>query len=224
MRSFYSVFVLWKISRRLESSLCCPIYKSGARDDCSKYRPISVLPVLSCAFEKVVHSQLYDYLDRNRLIYKHQSRFALYVQLLPALRPAQMTGTENIDTGKYTSLIFIDLKKAFDIVKSWYFIEKARKIRNKGLKLIWFTSFLQGRKQLCSVNSTSSNINDIRCGVPQGSSLGALLFLISINDLLLCLSQGTFAMYADDTAIPQSFKCLSALQGDLNSDLANLQN
>ena len=67
--AFDGITSFWKIAR------VAPIYKNGARDDCSNYRLISVLPVLSCAFEKVVYNQLYDYLDSNRLIYKHQSGF-----------------------------------------------------------------------------------------------------------------------------------------------------
>ena len=199
-------------------------HKSGARDDCSNYRPISVLPVLSRAFEKVVYNQLYDYLDCNRLIYKHQSGFRSLHSVVTSL----MAGTNgwylNIDRGKYAGLIFIDLKMAFDNVNHDILLKKLEKYGISGLELDWFTSYLQERKQFCKVNSTSSSIHAISCGVPLGSCLGPRLFLVYVNDLPFCLNKGKVTMYADDTAISHSSRCLSKLQDDLNQDLVNLQN
>ena len=200
------------------------VYKSGARDDCSNYRPISVLPVLSRAFEKVVYNQLYDYLDSNRLIYKHQSGFRSLHSVVTSLMAGTNHWYVNIDRGKYTGLIFIDLKKAFDTVNHDILLKKLEKYGISGLELDWFTSYLHERKQFCKVNSTSSSINAIGCGVPQSSSLGPLLFLAYINDLPFCLNKGKVTMYADDTAISHSSRCLSKLQDDLNQDLVNLQN
>ena len=153
----------WKIAR------VPPIYKSGAREDCSNFKPISVLPVLSRAFEKIVYNQLYEYLDNNRLIYKHKSGFRSLHSVVTSL----MVGTNdwylNIDGGEYTGLIVIDLKRAFDTVNHNILLKKLGKYGISRLELEWFTSYLQERKQFCKVNSASSSINAISCGVLQGS-------------------------------------------------------
>ena len=92
-----------------------------------------------------------------------------------------------------------------------------------GLEHDWFTSYLENRKQFCRVNGTSSDVRRINCGVPQGSCLGPLLFLININDLPFSLQKSHVSMYADDTAISLSSKSIGDLQNDLNLDLLKLQ-
>ena len=129
----------------------------------------------------------------------------------------------NIDKGEYTGLIFIDLKKAFDTVDHNILLQKLEKYGVNGLELDWFASYLNNRKQFCKVNGVSSGISDMNCGVPQGSCLGPLLFLIFIDDLPFSLEKAHVSMYADDTAISHSSKSLAALQHDLNCDLSNLQ-
>ena len=190
------------------------IYKSGARDDCPNYRPISLLPGLSRAFEKVVYNQLYDYLDSNGLIFKHQSGFRFLHSVVTSLMAGTNDWYLNIDRGKYTGLIFIDLKKAFDTVNHDILLKQLEKYGIGGLELDRFTSYLQEKKQFCKVNSTSSRTNDISCGVPQESCLSPLLFLIYINDLSFCLKKGKVTMYADDTVISHSSKYLSKLQDE----------
>ena len=130
----------------------------------------------------------------------------------------------NIDKGRYTGLVLIDLKKAFDSLHHNLLLKKFEKYGTIGLGLNLFTSYLQGRKQFCKVNSSFSSIGHINCGIPQDSCLGPLLFLIFINDLLLCLKQEEVTMYVDDTTISHSSKYFSILQEDLNRDLVKLKN
>ena len=103
-----------------------------------------------------------------------------------------------------------------------------KKLENKygksGLELDWFTSYMQERKQFCKANSISSGINDLSCGVPQGSFLGLFLFLIYMSDLQFCLSKGRVTTYNDNTMISNYLKCISKLQDELNQDLEHLWN
>ena len=101
----------------------------------------------------------------------------------------------NIGRGKYTDLIFIDLRRAFDTVNHDILLRKLEKYGISGLEFDWFTACLQERRQFCKVNSTFSSINDISFGVPQGSCLGQLLFLIYIDDLPFCLHEGKVMYY-----------------------------
>ena len=207
----------WKIAR------IAPIFKSGAKDDRSNYRPISVLPFMSRLFEKLIFNQFYEYLDANKSLYEHQSGFRLLHSVATALLASTNDWYLNIDKGKYTGLIFIDLKKAFDTVDHKILLKKLKMYGVTGLEHDWFTSYLDNRKQFCRVDGTSSGVRGINCGVPQGSCLGPLLFLIYINDLPFSLQKCHVSMYADDTAISLSSKSIDDLQNDLNLDLLNLQ-
>ena len=207
----------WKIAR------IAPIFKSGAKDERSNYRPISVLPFISRLFEKLIFNQFYEYLDANKSLYEHQSGFRLLNSVATALLASTNDWYLNIDKGKYTGLIFIDLKKAFDTVDHKILLKKLKMYRVTGLEYDWFTSYLDNRKQFCRVDGTSSGVRGINCGVPQGSCLGPLLFLIYINDLPFSLQKCHVSMYADDTAISLSSKSIDDLQNDLNLDLLNLQ-
>ena len=128
-----------------------------------------------------------------------------------------------MDNGRYTANIFIDLKKAFDTVDHDILLAKLRIYGIENLELTWFTSYLTNRKQFCKVNGVCSKTKDIRCGVPQGSCLGPLLFLIYINGLPFSLEKAKVTMYADDTSISYSSSSLEDVNRTLNSELSLLK-
>ena len=128
-----------------------------------------------------------------------------------------------MDEGKYTANIFIDLKIAFDTVDHDILLAKLRKYGSDNLELTWFASYLTSRKQFCKVNGICSKTKDIHCGVPQGSCLGPLSFLIYINDLPFALKKGKVTMYADDKSISYSSSSLVDIEQTLNSELNDLK-
>ena len=206
----------WKIAR------VSPIYKDGSTEDRSNYRPISVLPVVSRLFEKMVFDQVYNYFTENEFFYSDQSGFRLFHSVLTCLLKCTNDWYLSFDKGLFSGVTFIDFKKAFDTVDHDILIAKLRFYGAEGVELDWFISYLSNRKQCCKVNGKTSEIQDIQCGVPQGSCLGPLLFLIYINDLPFALRRTKVTMYADDTSISYSSKSVSDLCNAINSDLQNL--
>ena len=106
-----------------------------------------------------------------------------------------------MDKGQYAAMVFIDLKEAFDTADHEILLKKLTKYGIIRLESVWFASYLENRMKFCRVNGVSSNLDNINCGVPQGSCLGPLLFLIYINDLPFSLQNSQVAMYADDTTV-----------------------
>ena len=207
----------WKTAR------IAPIFKDGPENIKSNYRPISVLPTVSRLFEKVLYGQLYQYLDENKLLYLHQSGFRSLHSCVTCLLKSTNDWYTDIDRGNVNAVVFIDLKKAFDTVDHSILLEKLSLYGIRDIELEWFRSYLSGRKQCCKVNGHISNIESIRYGVPQGSCLGPLLFLIYINDLPLALDNAKVTMYADDTSISYSSKSVDEINSAINDDLSNLK-
>ena len=125
----------------------------------------------------------------------------------------------NIDNGLLNGVVFIDLKKAFDTIDHEIIL---RKMSYFGADLKWFQSYLGNRSQMCNVNGNLSLARTITCGVPQGSILGPLLFLMYINDLPNCLLNASSRMFADDTNISLTAKTLTELKLEINPELSNL--
>ena len=134
-----------------------------------------------------------------------------------------MSGYINMDRGLYNLVVFLDLKKAFDTVDHVLLLAKLELYGVTGLALNLFKSYFAERLQVCSVNGKLSNPRIVSCGVPQGSILGPLLFLVYINDLPNCLQFTSARLFADDMNITVSGKSIEEMERTINLDLLNVK-
>lgn len=178
-----------------------PIYKSGTKSDPSNYRPISVLPTLSKIFEKILHSRLETFLNSINFFYKNQYGFRRKSNTLAATIDFVTKIKNKLDQKQVALGVFVDLKKAFDTVSHHLLLEKLFAIGIKGKVFKLLESYLQNRQQMVKISENQSSAKLITCGVPQGSILGPLLFLVYINDIYQIDLQGDVTLYADDTSI-----------------------
>ena len=206
----------WKIAR------VTPIFKDGDKSAKENYRPISVLPVISRLFEKVIYNQLYRYLNSNGFLSTNQSGFRALHSTLTTLLKNTDDWYSGMDLGKYVGTVFVNLKKAFDTVDHNVLLQKLNHYGVQELDLQWFESYLSNRKQFTRIDGVDSSIQNINTGVPQGSCLGPLLFLVYINDLPYSVKNAKVSIYADDTSLALQSENISQLTAALNDDLRNL--
>ena len=191
---------LGKFPNDLKHARVVPIHKKNNTGDPGNYRPISILSVVSKVLEKVVHNQLYPYLHDNRLLFQYQSGFRKSFSTESCLAFLSDHVRTELDKGNYSGMLLLDLEKAFDTVNHNILVGKLKAVGLNSSVVSWFSSYLSERKQLVSISGTESSLQTITCGVPQGSVLGPLLFLIYINDLETAVNC-RLLMYSDDAAL-----------------------
>ena len=196
---------------QLKIAKVIPIYKKGSSSDPSNYRPISILSNINKIFEKILHKRLFSYLNKFNILYKYQFGFRKGHSTTQALIELTDNIKRGIDDKQYTCGIFIDLCKAFDTVDHDILLSKMHHYGIRGVVQKLFKSYLTNRMQYVSINNNKSKLQNLNCGVPQGSVLGPLLFLLYINDIAKCCSTGLFRIFADDTGIFCKGKDINAL-------------
>ena len=199
-----------------------PIFKKGARNLCCNYRPISLLSNLSKIFEKVMHIRLYTFLEDHELIYKNQYGFRQNHSTEHAITHMIELIKKKLDSKRFVGAIFLDLEKAFDTVNHEILLKKLYHYGIRGIALKWFESYLSNRQQKTEISNSDSDFQKVVCGVPQGSILGPLLFIIYLNDLHKAVNNSVTYHFADDTELSCWDTDKKRLQNKMNADLKNI--
>ncbi len=189
-----------KVPREFKSARLMPVYKKGCKLNMVNYRPVSVLGAMSKILERVIYDQIEEYISKNNILYDLQSGF----------RPLHSTETcilymtdkmrKEVDNGKFCGMVMLDLQKAFDTVDHNILLYKLKAVGFDKNSLRWVKSYLDDRCQRVDIKGILSSPLFINCGVPQGSILGPLFFLLYINDLKAACSE-ELILYADDAVV-----------------------
>ena len=198
-----------------------PLYKKGSKTNPQNYRPISLLPIISKIIERVVHDQTNSFLADNKLIYKFQSGFRGKHSTNECLSYLNDKILKGFDEGLLTGMVLIDLQKAFDTIDHGVLFEKLVSLRFSDKTISWFRSYLEDRTFKVNIEKAFSDPGNQVCGVPQGSILGPLIFLLYVNDMSQSVKCELF-LYADDSCLVFQHKNLEEIEKQLNEDFANL--
>ena len=208
----------------LKISRITPIYKSGDTNGPHNYRPISILSVFSKVLERLVYNQLDSFLEKYNIMYNYQFGFRKKHSTEQAILELTDKLKSAIDNRQLTCGLFLDFSKAFDTVNHKILLEKLQKYGIRGVPLQWFTSYLTNRQQYVRIDNTDSEMLRMTCGVPQGSTLGPLLFLLYINDMPNCSKKLSFRIFADDTNVFYSGKSVSEIEIVMNEEIKKIHN
>ena len=211
----------------LKLSKIIPIHKKGSKLEVENYRPISLLSNINKILEKLMHFRLQVYLEKHEMIYKLQFGFREKHSTNHAILSIIEKIQNAMENDQLAIGIFIDLQKAFDTVNHEILLDKLKYYGVKGTSNDWFKSYLSNRKQFTCVDGVNSTVRNVLHGVPQGSVLGPLLFLLYVNDLNQCIKNSSVFHFADDTNlmyVPERKLRNKNLVRRLNTDLKSLNN
>ena len=205
----------------LKISRVTPIFKKDDPSLPKNYRPISITHTISKIFEKIVFKQLTEYLNSNSLLSDFQFGFRKGRSTSDALICLTEKLYKNLENKDASALLLLDFTKAFDTIDHNILLTKLKRLGFDGLNLQWFETYLKGRQQYVQLDDISSNTQQIKTGVPQGSILGPLLFSIYTNDLIN--SHNSFSVsFADDISIVINDKNPETLSKKAEASLTNI--
>ena len=182
---------------KLKIARVIPIFKGEDEQLVQNYRPISVLPFFSKKFGKIVATYVIEFLEDYSVFYNYQFGFRKSHAIITLVERV----SKALDMGKYVVGVFLDLKKAFDTVDHTILLRKLEQYGIRGKTLRWFESYLSNRTQYVEYNNSKSDTKIITYGVPQGSILGPLLFIIYMNDFSRSSDLLFSILFADDTSV-----------------------
>lgn len=205
----------WKVAN------VCPVFKASLRSKKENYRPISLLCNISKVFERVVHLHMSSYLKDNNLLYSGQSAYSKGDSTVNQLLKITHVLHEAFEEGVETRGVFLDISKAFDCTWHAGLLYKLQQLGVTDTLLNWVRSYLSDRSQRVIVKGQESTVTKTECGVPQGSILGPLFFLVYMNDLPEVTLSTTY-LYADDVALFETVQDPVVSAISLNSDLRQI--
>ena len=201
-----------------------PVFKKGDPHLFQNYRPISLLPCFSKLIEKCATNRLYSFLSKKHILSDFQFGFRPNFCTAHAMMNLQDKVRSSIEKNNFCMAIFMDLSKAFDLVDHSILLFKLHYYGVRGTPLKWFESYLTGRRQFTQCSNSSSDYVNVTHGVPQGSILGPLLFLIYINDITLSSNKFDYIMYADDTTLLYTQPEINNVEQNVNNELQYISN
>lgn len=201
-----------------------PIFKSGHKHLYTNYRPVSLLPQFSKILEKLFVIRVHNFIEKYNLLSDRQYGFRRNRSTSLALIDLINEITTCIDKKKYVMGIFIDLQKAFDTIDHRIVMNKLEKYGFRGIIKNWIQSYLGERQQFVQMDQYKSEQKNIICGVPQGSILGPILFLLYIIDICNVSEEMKFVLFADDTNIICSGENIEQLLEEITQGISKLKN
>ena len=193
---------------KLKYAKVIPVYKTGDKLECGNYRPISLL---NKVFEKLMFNRIKKFIANHNILSTSQYGFREHHSTEHALLDIINKIQTNMDDKLFSCGIFIDLQKAFDTVDHGILLHKLNHYGVQGIVNDWFHSYFSCRSQSTQIGYVVSEKENVLCGVPQGSILGLLLFLLYVNDIQASSSKLDFFLFADDTNLLFADKCLKTL-------------
>jgi len=209
---------------RMKTAKVITIYKKNDPSYFENYRPISLLPTFSKIIERLIYNRLYKYLITHELLTPSQYGFRKNLSTNYAILELQDRIIKYLSNKEWCVGIYLDLSRAFDTLDHSILLSKLQHIGIRGISLNLINSYLSNRKQFTTFLNVNSNTTTLKCGVPQGSILGPLLFIIYINDLSCNLHHSNSIIYADDTNIILHNKDFNTLTENANTELCNINN
>lgn len=206
----------------LKQSTVIPIRKVAGTVKINEFRPINMLPCFEKLLEKVVFEQLNEFIEKHNIISNNQSGFRRNFSCETAINTVLLDWTRALDKSECVLAVFLDFQRAFETIEPELLIKKLELYGIEGAALEWFRSYLTDRRQVVKVGEQISEALNVNFGVPQGSTLGPLLFNMYINDLGDTLLWCLMRLFADDTLIYIILRDIEEAQRKLNEDLQRI--
>lgn len=201
-----------------------PIPKIKNTIKADEYRPINTMPVDGKILESIVKEQLMEFIESNNLLHKNQSAFRKIHSCETTINLLIQDLNESYDKDEHAIVVFIDLKRAFETIDRELLKKKLKTYGIKNRELKWFMSYLSNRKQRTKFRDEISDQIDVPIGVPQGTQLSVILFILYINDITQIPKHSKTILFADDTAMKISCKPIDQAMEQMNSDLNEISN